>query len=151
MDLPITLTAADPSVLTVPAQPVVLPAGQLETVVMVAGTAVGNTTIIVSSARGDGAVVASVSEPVATTLRTEASIVGARLLPIALVGRVFEVANARRTIGLELLSAPAPGPGRRHRQQQLPPSRASTLRSRSRRVEQSASVNISLAWPARRR
>jgi hypothetical protein len=106
VDLPITLSAADPSVLAVPAQPVVLPAGQIETVVALGGTAVGNTTVTASSTRGDGSIVVSVSEPVPTTVRTEAGIVGLRVLPIALVGRVFESAVGRRTVSLQLLSEP---------------------------------------------
>jgi hypothetical protein len=109
VDLPITLAAGDASIVTLPASPVVLPAGQLDVTVPVGGAAAGNTTITATSSRGDGAVVAAVSPPIVKTVSIESLIPGVRVLTVPLAGRLFEAVGGRRTVVLQLLSAPATG------------------------------------------
>lgn len=106
-DLAITLTSGNPAVATVPAQPVVLPAGQLEIVVPIVGAAAGNTTIIGTSERGTAAVIASVSAPIAKTLNIFAPVTGVNLLQIANVGRVFAGIQSQRTVSVTLLTTAA--------------------------------------------
>jgi hypothetical protein len=107
-DLPITLSAGDPSIVTLPASPVVLPAGQVELSVPIEGAAVGSTTVIASSARGDTGVVVSVSPLTGKTVGISGLPVGSRVFPIPSAGRLVEPINGRRTFALPLLEAPAP-------------------------------------------
>jgi len=109
-DLPVMLTVGDPAIVKLPAGPVVVSAGQTQVGIPVAGAAVGNTTITVSSTRGDAAAVASVSDPVAKTLAPSAPPVGTRLLPVPTVGQLFTVTSGQRTVTAQLLSAPASTP-----------------------------------------
>ena len=106
VDLPITLTAGDPTFVAVPAS-VVLPAGQTELAVPIGGTADGSTAITATSSRGDVTVIASVSPAAGKTARVDAAIPGLRLLPVPFLGRFVEPASGRRTAVLSLLETPA--------------------------------------------
>ena len=109
LDLPITLTVGDSAVVTLPATPVVLPAGQTEVSVPVGGASAGSTTIMATSARGDSAVVASVSVPIAKTVTIPSAAAGIHVAAAPLAGRLIAAAGSQRTVTLQLLSAPAPG------------------------------------------
>jgi hypothetical protein len=60
-DLPISLTAGDPALVSFPVNPVVLPAGQLHVDAEVTGVATGATAIIGRSTRGEAAAIVAVS------------------------------------------------------------------------------------------
>jgi hypothetical protein len=106
-DLPVTLTAADASIVTLPAGPIVIPAGRTEVKVTVGGAASGNTTIVGTSTRGEIAVVASVSDVTPKTLAADAPAAGVRVLPAVSLGRVFLATAGQRSVTLQLLGAPA--------------------------------------------
>jgi hypothetical protein len=108
VDLPITLSVGDASIVTVPSS-VVLPAGQLEVNVPVGGAAVGSTTINMTSTRGNSAVVASVSPLVAKTVSIPSPVAGVLVRAVPLVGRVFVAPGGQRALTVQLLSAPATG------------------------------------------
>jgi len=93
-DLPVSFEAIDPSVVTVPSEPVIVAAGARTLLVPLGGAAVGNTTVLAHSSHGTGAVTVSVSEPVS----------GQTLSPMALPGGV---AIAAAPIAAEVIGAAA--------------------------------------------
>ena len=62
-DLPITLAAGDPALVTFPVNPVVLAAGHTTVDAAVAGVAEGATAVLASSAHGQAATIVAVSPP----------------------------------------------------------------------------------------
>jgi hypothetical protein len=109
-DLPISLVAGDPGVATLPADPVVLPAGETRVTFRVGGSAAGNTTITATSPRGDDTAIVSVSPPTAATIPIASAAVGAHRLPPVSLGAVFVPPVNGRTVHLQLLAAPAAAP-----------------------------------------
>ena len=105
-DVAVDLTAADPTIASVPGQ-VVLLAGATEAFVPVTGVATGSTTILTSSSRGAPAAIVSVNEPVALQERAVvAPAIGMALRTPPSAGRLTLSAAAQRTVALRLLTAP---------------------------------------------
>jgi hypothetical protein len=105
-DLNIQLAAVDATI-AAPAASAVIRAGETEVVVTVAGLSAGATTITATSARGTAWAVASVSQPVAKTMRVEAPTVLMAVIPGRSLGLAFVAASGNQTIPLTLLSTPA--------------------------------------------
>jgi len=106
-DLPITLSAVDPLVASVPGL-VVLPAGEIELLVLVTGTATGSTTILASSSRGAPASIVSVSEPLAQQeLTVLAPPTGVVLSAPPSAGQLTLGVSEQQTVELRLLTSPS--------------------------------------------
>ncbi|MCP5152800.1 MAG: Ig-like domain-containing protein [Ectothiorhodospiraceae bacterium] len=110
-DLPVDVSAVDPSLLGLPVGGVVMPAGTTRLVVPLDGLVEGSTTVAVRSALGDADVIASVSQPVAGLgVDVLARPAGAGVRPPLDAGVVTLPAASSRRIALALLSARASTP-----------------------------------------
>jgi hypothetical protein len=106
--LAVVLSAGDAAVVTVPAAPVLLGAGETEALVTIAGATAGNTTLLAESELGAAAAIVSVSEPLTGVELTVAT------PPVAVVvqappslGAVVVAGAGQRSVSLSLLTTPA--------------------------------------------
>jgi hypothetical protein len=120
-DLPITVSSLDPAVVTIGAANVVLPAGQSSIDVSVTacaacpgdpaprvGAAIGNTSVIASSARGVAVAVVSVSDKViGQTIDSLAQIAGFGIVLPPSAGQFVTIAGRQSVTFLTLLARPA--------------------------------------------
>jgi hypothetical protein len=107
-DLPVNLSAIDPTLIALPADSVVLEAGQSERSISVTGLAAGNTTVLADSDLGSAAAIVSVSEVVSEqTMTAMAPPVGLVVLPPPSLGQVVAPVSGEQTVTLRLLSSPA--------------------------------------------
>jgi trimeric autotransporter adhesin len=106
-DLQVQLTAVDGTIAAPAVTSAVIPAGQTDLAVTVAGLATGASTIVATSARGTAWAIASVSQPVARTLLVDGSDTLVAVIPGRSLGQAFLAIGSQQTIPVMLLSAPA--------------------------------------------
>ncbi len=106
-DLNVQLAAVDATIAAPTVASAVIPAGQTETIVNVAGVGTGATTIVATSSRGTAWAIASVSQPVAKTIAVNAIDALVAVIPGRSLGLAFVAANGQQTIPVTLLSTPA--------------------------------------------
>jgi len=107
-DLAIALRGGNPSLVTFPVNPVILPAGQTAVEAAVAGIASGNTALFGDSDRGTAAAIMSVSAIVpGSRLEPFATPIGVALSNPASAGLVVLAASATQTMTVRLLDQPA--------------------------------------------
>ena len=106
--LEIALRAGNAAMLTLPANTVVLPAGQMHVDVPVRGEIVGNTALFGESARGSAFVIVSVGDvPPGTSATAHAAALGAAVLQPPSLGTLIADPGDSATLQMAVLSAPA--------------------------------------------
>jgi hypothetical protein len=107
-DLVVTLRAIDSTIVRVPTDPVVIPAGATGVDAQLAGLAAGGTTVLATSTHGSGSTIASVSVPVSgQTLTPMASSAGLMVRPAPVAAELIVAPATQVTVGIRVTAAPA--------------------------------------------
>jgi hypothetical protein len=109
-DLPISLSAGDPAIVSVPTSPVVIPAGQTSVTAVIGGSATGATAVNATSPHGLASAIVAVSAPaLGQTLTPFGTSIGLSLSNPAAAGFVAAPAGSSRTVRVTLNSPATAG------------------------------------------
>jgi hypothetical protein len=110
-DLPLTLEAVDPAIVSFPETAPVLRAGETQLQLSLSGMAVGATTVLAQSSMGTAAVIVSVSDVTpGQDVSVASSVVAANVVRLTSIAHVFIPIDGPSAIGLRLFDAPATEP-----------------------------------------